>query len=131
MPRITHVHETILYASDLGAAGAFYAEVLGLTALPRSGDRGAAFRVSDESVLILFDPAKTVAPHDTVPSHGALGEGHVAFAVDDLDAWRVRLGAAGVPVEREVTWPLGGRSIYVRDPARNSVELMTGRIWPI
>jgi catechol 2,3-dioxygenase-like lactoylglutathione lyase family enzyme len=55
----------------------------------------------------------------------------VAFAVAEaeLPAWRERLGAAGVEVEAEIEWPRGGRSLYVRDPAGNSVELATPRIW--
>jgi uncharacterized damage-inducible protein DinB/catechol 2,3-dioxygenase-like lactoylglutathione lyase family enzyme len=131
MAAITQVYETILYAPDLDSAERFYAGALGLPALPRMGDRGVAFRVTGDSVLIVFDASKTVAPHDSVPSHGATGEGHVAFTVSDLDPWRARLRERGVPIEREVEWPLGGRSLYVRDPARNSVELVAGKVWAI
>jgi catechol 2,3-dioxygenase-like lactoylglutathione lyase family enzyme len=46
-----------------------------------------------------------------------------------LDAWRGHLAACGVVVEKEVAWPRGGRSLYVRDPAGNSVELASPRIW--
>jgi catechol 2,3-dioxygenase-like lactoylglutathione lyase family enzyme len=55
----------------------------------------------------------------------------VAFAVPEaeLDAWRARLARHGVPVESEVRWPRGGRSLYVRDPAGNSVELAGESIW--
>jgi predicted O-methyltransferase YrrM/uncharacterized damage-inducible protein DinB/catechol 2,3-dioxygenase-like lactoylglutathione lyase family enzyme len=131
MPSITRVYETILYAPELGAMEAFYAGVLGLEPLPRTGDRGAVFRVNDESVLIVFDALKTRAPHEQVPSHGATGEGHVALSVPDLDEWRARLSQRGIAIEREVEWPLGGRSLYVRDPAGNSVELVYGRVWNI
>ena len=67
-----------------------------------------------------------------MPSHGATGAGHVAFSVGDgeLDAWREKLRARGVELEQEKTWPRGGRSIYVRDPAGNSVELVEGDLWP-
>jgi catechol 2,3-dioxygenase-like lactoylglutathione lyase family enzyme len=34
-----------------------------------------------------------------------------------------------VEIEREITWPLGGRSVYFRDPAGNSVEFVEGEIW--
>ena len=33
------------------------------------------------------------------------------------------------PVEAEIHWPHGGASLYLRDPAGNSVELAPGRIW--
>jgi catechol 2,3-dioxygenase-like lactoylglutathione lyase family enzyme len=67
-----------------------------------------------------------------VPSHGATGAGHVAFAVatGELDRWRERLEGVGVAVERDVAWPGGARSLYVRDPAGNSVELTADEIWP-
>jgi catechol 2,3-dioxygenase-like lactoylglutathione lyase family enzyme len=66
-----------------------------------------------------------------VPPHGARGAGHVAFRVPAaaLEAWRARLTAAGVAIEAEIAWPRGGRSLYVRDPAGNSVELGTAAIW--
>jgi hypothetical protein len=34
-----------------------------------------------------------------------------------------------VAIEHEATWPRGGRSFYFRDPAGNSLELATPRIW--
>ncbi len=131
MSTIDRVYETILYAADLDAATAFYSGPMGLTPLPRMGDRGLAFRVTGDTVLLVFDASKTAAPHEAVPSHGAVGEGHVAFTVTDLNAWRRRFAEHGVPIEREVEWPLGGRSLYVRDPARNSIELVAGRVWDI
>jgi hypothetical protein len=32
-------------------------------------------------------------------------------------------------IEKEFGWPRGGRSIYFRDPAGNSVELVTPGLW--
>jgi catechol 2,3-dioxygenase-like lactoylglutathione lyase family enzyme len=65
-----------------------------------------------------------------VASHGATGAGHVAFSVESLDGWRERFAEHGVEVEQEKEWPRDGRSIYVRDPAGNSVELVEGDLWP-
>jgi catechol 2,3-dioxygenase-like lactoylglutathione lyase family enzyme len=58
---------------------------------------------------------------------------HLAFAVarEDVEAWRARLEAAGVPLESRVTWPRGGESLYVRDPDGHSVELLTRGLWTI
>ena len=66
-----------------------------------------------------------------MPSHGTSGAGHVAFAAtgDELEEWRQRLAAAGVPIEKEVAWEQGGRSLYVRDPAGNSVEFAPTTLW--
>ena len=84
----------------------------------------------------MFDPKQTGNVVTTVagtamPLHGTQGAGHVAFAVKeaDLGDWRTRLGQLGVPIEAEIAWPEGGHSIYVRDPAGNSVEFATPRIW--
>ncbi|GMU34008.1 MAG: hypothetical protein HS101_18600 [Planctomycetia bacterium] len=48
----------------------------------------------------------------------------------DLDAWRTHLAAHAVPIERETTWPTGAKSLYFRDPAANSIELLAGNLWP-
>jgi catechol 2,3-dioxygenase-like lactoylglutathione lyase family enzyme len=129
------VLETCLYAADLAAAERFYAEVLGLRPFARVAGRHVFFRCGD-AVFLVFDPAATSRASSAVggvavPAHGAVGPGHVAFAVPDaeLDAWRGRLAEANVAVEAEIAWPNGGRSLYVRDPAGNSVELATPGIW--
>ena len=45
--------------------------------------------------------------------------------------WRTHLEQNGVVIEREITWPKGGRSIYFRDPGGNSIELASPKIWGI
>jgi catechol 2,3-dioxygenase-like lactoylglutathione lyase family enzyme len=124
--RPRRLYETVVYAGDLQAALAFYRDVLGL----RQVD-DFAFRLDDGGMLLLFDPALSSQPGRPVPSHGATGAGHVAFSVGDgeLDAWREELRAQGVEPEQEKEWTRGGRSIYVRDPAGNSVELVEGDLW--
>jgi catechol 2,3-dioxygenase-like lactoylglutathione lyase family enzyme len=125
---ISRVYETVLYADNLAAAHEFYREVLGLRSVDVD-ELAAAFRLEDGGMLLVFDPQRSSRPGRAVPSHGAAGAGHVAFSVEALDLWRERLRAAGIDVEREVEWN-GGRSLYVRDPAGNSVELVEGDIWP-
>lgn len=131
---ITGVLETSIYADDLPAAERFYAEVLGLECHSRVPGRHVFFRCGG-GMLLVFDPGQTTAPSAVsgaaIPPHGARGPGHVAFAIRaaDLDSWRARLTACGVAIESAVTWPSGGRSIYFRDPAGNSVELAAPGIW--
>lgn len=129
------VLESCVYAADLAAAERFYGGVLGLTAFARVEGRHVFFDAGP-GVFLVFAPAVTAsAPGQVagapVPPHGTTGAGHVAFAVDEssLDAWRAHLAAHGVAVESEIAWPRGGRSLYVRDPAGNSVELASPRIW--
>jgi catechol 2,3-dioxygenase-like lactoylglutathione lyase family enzyme len=83
-------------------------------------------------MLLLFDPTLAGRPERAVPFHGATGPGHVAFRVPEgeLDRWRDTLAVRGVPIDREVEWNRGGRSLYVRDPAGNSVELTEDELWP-
>ena len=83
-------------------------------------------------MLLIFEPSRSSLPGRPVPSHGASGAGHVAFAVapGELDVRRAALDRDGVEIEQEVDWNGRGRSLYLRDPAGNSVELVEGDIWP-
>lgn len=133
-PALFGVLEAAVYAADLDAAERFYGEVLGLPRLMRAGNRHVFFRAGS-TVLLVFNPAETQKPPQNgalpVPSHGATGAGHVCLSADgnDLDDWRARLEASGIAVEADFRWPNGARSLYVRDPAGNSVEFAEPRLW--
>ena len=126
--------ETALYARDLEAARRFYQDVLGLVMITREPGRHVFFRCGP-GVLLIFDPAATLVPSRVagavVPPHGTRGPGHVAFAAveAELPRWREHLAEHGIVIESEVVWPGGGRSLYFRDPAGNSVELASPAIW--
>ncbi len=123
------IFESVLSAEDLSAAEQFYAGALGLEVITRS-EVLLAFRCAG-SVLLVFNPKLSSRPGRGVPAHGTSGVGHLAFAATDaqLDDWRERLISAGIPIEAEVTWPEGGRSIYFRDPANNVVEFAPLSLW--
>ncbi|HEX2204040.1 MAG TPA: VOC family protein [Longimicrobium sp.] len=129
--RVREVLESSLYAADLEAAERFYTRVLGLEVIARVAGRHVFFRCGARVVLV-FDPERTREGGE-VPGHGAEGPGHLAFAIPeaDLGAWRRHLLREGVAIESDYTWPRGGRSLYFRDPAGNSLELGTPRIWDI
>jgi len=129
------VLESCLYATDLDAAERFYSEVIGLEKHTREDGRHVFFRCADGMVLI-FNPENTSSVRTTIagaelPLHAARGAGHLAFAVleSDIPAWRSHLSQCGVEIESEVLWPHGGTSLYVRDPAGNSIELASPSIW--
>jgi catechol 2,3-dioxygenase-like lactoylglutathione lyase family enzyme len=133
--KLRGVMETVVYARDLDAAEHFYAQVLGLELISREPGRHVFFRCGD-GVYLIFNPLATSADSKltagtAVPRHGAHGPGHVAFRVHEAElfGWRDRLQAAGVAIEAEIAWPAGGRSIYFRDPAGNSIELATPSVW--
>lgn len=137
MPTVDRILETILYAEDLEAAEAFYAGVLGLEVYARLPGRQVFFKLGRQ-MLLIFDSRATAKPPTAgaplpVPPHGASGPGHVCFAATpaEIEAWKARLVARGVSVEADFFWPAGGRSIYFRDPAGNSLEFAEPRIWGI
>ncbi len=121
------VLETCLYAEDLEAIRAFYEGVLGLSCFQFRPPRHAFFRAG-RGVFLVFNPKETLR-EETLPPHGALGPGHVAFRVaeGELPEWAERLKALGYPVHW-ADWPKG-RSLYTLDPAGNVVELAPPGIW--
>src|SRR5947209_10513284 len=118
MQEIVAVVETGVYAEDLDRAETFYRGVLGLEVIGKEPGRHVFFRVGPASVLLVFNPEATLKG-DVLPAHGATGPGHFALGIraDDLTGWRQRLAGHGVAVEKEVRWPRGGQSLYLRDPA--------------
>lgn len=131
-PAIEGIIETAIYASDLEVMEEFYIRVLNLTRIAKEPDRHVFFDAGPSSVLLIFNPATTIHGHH-LPAHGATGPGHVAFGVmaTALPLWRERLINLGIAIEKEITWPRGGHSIYFRDPAGHSVELITPGVWGI
>jgi catechol 2,3-dioxygenase-like lactoylglutathione lyase family enzyme len=129
--QVEQILETCLYVNDLATAEAFYTHIFGLSLISRVEGRHVFFRCGD-GVFLIFNPDATSRPTPSgVPSHGAQGPGHVAFRMreQDIDAWREHLKRNDVEIEKDITWPGGGYSIYFRDPAGNSVELATPKTW--
>lgn len=133
-PAIIGTLESALYASNLSATVAFYHGILGLPVIGRPTERDVFFRVG-ASVLLIFDPALSELRGNAgplpVPPHGARGPGHYCFAVDKsvLDQWRSHLEAKGIAIEADFHWSGGARSLYVRDPAGNSIEFADKGLW--
>ncbi len=129
MPAIQRVVETSLYIDDLDRADAFYAEVLGLERVLREEGRHVFYRAGESMLLLFIASATRVC--ESLPAHGATGAGHAALGIlaADFDAWRRRLEDRGIPIEHVEHWPRGGRSLYFRDPAGNSLELITPSVW--
>ncbi len=131
-----HILETALYADDLDAAERFYGDLLGLEKVTRAGDRHVFFRCGD-GMLLVFNPDESAKPPSNpampVPVHGTRGAGHMCFAgtAQEIEDRAQALQAAGIGIEADFRWPGGGRSIYIRDPAGNSIEFAEPRIWGI
>src|SRR5438552_3859171 len=128
--QVQHILETCLYVDDLARAERFYQDVLGLAGESRQEGRHVFFHCG-QRMLLLFNPLASRESTDHFPGHGAFGPGHVAFGIREaeLPAWIERLEQCDVTIEKTIDWPGGGRSLYFRDPAGNSVELATPKIW--
>ena len=128
--RTQAIIETAVYVDDLRATEAFYGTVLGLRVMGKEPGRHVFFQVGEASVLLAF-LAEATLKGDQLPPHGATGPRHFALGIEAeaFDAWRKLLQGHGVSIEKEVEWPKGGKSLYFRDPAGNSVELVTPGVW--
>jgi catechol 2,3-dioxygenase-like lactoylglutathione lyase family enzyme len=128
--QVSGLLESALYGTDLAALERFYVEVFGLAPIARTEGCNVVLRCG-HAALILFNPEATSRPGRMFPPHGGDQPGHIAFVVPgpEIPTWRARLATHGVEIETEVGWPDGGCSLYVRDPAGNSVELAPPTLW--
>jgi catechol 2,3-dioxygenase-like lactoylglutathione lyase family enzyme len=113
---IHHVQITVPKGFE-AAARDFYCNVLGLTEIEKPEalkPRGGLWlQVGDRQVHI------GVEDGENRPATKA----HVAYAVDDLEAWRARLSNHGIRIEDGVPIP-GHVRCEFRDPFGNRVELI-------
>lgn len=135
--KILGILETCLYAENLGEAEAFYNKLPGIQPVSREVGRHLFYRCGN-SMLLIFNPEhtsneQTDVDGQLIPLHGARGGGHIAFSIEDKEmlAWREFLENENIKIESEVVWPNGSRSLYFRDPAGNSLELVSPEIWGI
>lgn len=134
-PAIAGTLESALYADDLDAAARFWTQIIGLTEITRRPGRHVFFRCGAQ-VLLVFRAEATRQPpaRDAklpVPPHGTRGAGHFCMTAkpENFDAWRSHLERSGIEIEADFIWPQGGRSLYFRDPAGNSIEIADAAIW--
>ena len=130
-PPISGVFESVLYAPDVPSCARFYQSVLGLQPHKAPSTQAAIFKLPSQAMLLIFNPDWSRQAGRGAPAHGTTGHGHLALRISDESyaAWLAHLAAHHVPIESEVAWPPGGRSIYCRDPAGNSLELAAGDVW--
>jgi catechol 2,3-dioxygenase-like lactoylglutathione lyase family enzyme len=106
--RVGGILETALHVADLARSAGFYPRLFGFDTLLES-ERLVALHVEGRYVLLLFPQGGTGEPFATpggvIPPHGGMGPLHLAFSIAaaDLEGWRDRLGAEGVPVESGVS----------------------------
>lgn len=132
MPTARAILETVLYAEDLDAAEAFYTRVFGLAVVRRLAGSFVFLRCGP-GMLLIFDPVRSARPdpRNPIPRHGAIGAGHMCFAAEaaEIEGWKAHFAELGIALEAEHRWPGGAHSLYLRDPAGNSIEVGEARMW--
>ena len=120
--------EIALRVQDLEGMQRFYAEVIGLE-LMRRFEKMAFFRIAEgfaghTQILALFD--RSDEPGFAAPNAEHSTIDHIAFtiALEHYEAERHRLQALGLEVWTAVHAWTQWRSLYVRDPEGNTVELV-------
>ncbi|MGP4804668.1 VOC family protein [Agrobacterium cavarae] len=125
--------ETVIYATDLDAAERFYRDVVGLEVVKTFKNQFVFLRCG-EQMLLIFNPetSRIAEGGNPLPRHGTTGAGHVCFRAEnkaEVDAWRDHFVAKGVEIDLYFRWDNGTYSVYVRDPAGNSVEIGEVGLW--
>lgn len=133
--KINKVVETCIYSSDLDSMKRFYVGILGMP-LVQEEKAKFVFLQAGKNMLLIFNPAKTSIDNDSLPTHGAQSPPasvHFAMEIEDHDyeRWKELLAKNRIAVEKEVSWKGRSRSLYLRDPAGNLVELITPGEWPV
>ena len=119
------VHHVSFSVPELEPALHFYREVLGFETIhrPEMGIGGAWLQAGSTQVHLIVTPEG--ADVGTTPSRTNPLANHTAFAIDDYEATRDHLKAAGLEVleagaERGQMW--------VSDPGGNVLEFIVGRL---
>ena len=118
MPTIKGLHHTqISIPKGAEKAGkAFYCGVLGLPEI----EKPAALQGRGGFWLQVGDRQVHVGTEDGVERHAT--KAHIAYKVDDADAWRAQLEEHGIKIAEAVPIP-GHKRFEFRDPFGNRVEL--------
>jgi enamine deaminase RidA (YjgF/YER057c/UK114 family) len=117
--KISGLHHTVITipAGAEDEARRFYCDILGLTAVEKPGE----FRSSGGFWLLIGDQQVHVVVENLVDRQKT--RIHVAYQVDDLDAWQAHLTAHNVTIEDRFA-VFGAERIKCRDPFGNGVELI-------
>ena len=125
-PQLRAIHHVALIASDYARSRRFYIDVLGLRVL---AEHWRAARGSWKLDLALPDGGQLElfsfpSPPPRLSRPEACGLRHLAFAVDDVDAWCAHLLAHGVtPEPVRVDEFTGQRFVFFADPDGLPLEL--------
>lgn len=145
MAKITKGHHTGFTVTSLERSIAFYRDLLGLELVfqwnpkaayigelvgyPDVDLHGAILRVPGTETFLELLEYRNVLQDRVDMANANIGNGHIAFTVDDLETFHKRLAEAGVksvspPVTPTIGPNKGGRAVYLIDPDGFRVELI-------
>ena len=124
--KINYVQHIAVNAKDIDASVAFYRDILGFREQKRvtMGDNDLVYlSINENSEMELFSQRNGTTPNTTEETDAGLR--HIAFDVDDLDAWDAYLKEKKVPFTLDpLDMPeLGKRGLLILDPDGTVVEL--------
>jgi len=125
---IKNLGEIALRVKDLDTMQKFYEEIVGLELMKRFSD-SAFFKIAEgygghTQILALFDRSKQPDYRGVISETSTID--HIAFAISlaDFDFEKKRLEQLGLRVyTSEHSW-VHWRSLYIKDPEGNEVELV-------
>ena len=145
MAGIVKGHHTGFTVRSLECSLAFYRDLLGLEVVfqwnpqadylrelvgyPEVDLHAAVLRIPGSDTFLELLEYRKVGDASVDMANGNIGNGHIAFTVDELDPLYERLMAAGVksvskPVTPTIGPNKGGRAVYMIDPDGFRVELI-------
>jgi len=145
MARITKAHHTGFTVRSLEKSIAFYRDLLGfevafqwnpqapyigkLVGYPDVDLHAAVLRIPGSDVFLELLEYRGIPEKTVDMANGNIGNGHIAFNVEGLDALYERLTKAGVRSVSPTVTPTvgpnaGGRAVYLIDPDGFRVELI-------
>lgn len=145
MARITKAHHTGFTVRSLDRSIAFYRDLLGfevvfqwnpqapyireLVGYPDVDLHAAVLKIPNSDVFLELLEYRGIPQAAVDMANGNIGNGHIAFNVDELDPLYQRLKNSGVksvspPVTPTIGPNRGGRAVYLIDPDGFRVELI-------
>lgn len=145
MGRITKAHHTGFTVRSLERSLAFYRDLLGfevvfawnpkeayigeLVGYPDVDLHSTILRIPDSQSFLELLEYRGIEQKSVEMKNGNIGNGHIAFFVDDLDELYAELTEAGVtsvsaPVTPTIGPNKGGRAVYMLDPDGFRIELI-------
>lgn len=113
---IDHVQVTVPAVLE-AVSIAFYEGVLGLSRIekpePLRARGGAWFQLADTQVHLSIEP----------DPQASQSKRHICYLVHDLAAARTVMAENDLEIEDEGTEPNGLKRFFIRDPARNKIEI--------